>query len=411
MQSRHVLQGKIINLRRGLAIYRVKASPYYRIRVWIPSQKKRIVKTTKTADRTEAISIAEEFLNSLGTRGILKEVPQSRTFETFADKLLLNEKARGERGEISRRLWAVTKFYLNHKHWGVLRRFAKTDVTTIQTKHYHQYLDWVQEQDSSLTPATLNHIASVFAKVMKFARQEGVIDFVPATPRVKRMDNPRAFFRFHPLVDKKHDEYKTLLTAAKEMADEKIRVRDTIVSDELYDFILFMTHSFLRPTESEIYALTHRDIVVADDPKRLIVTVRRGKTGHRVINTMPAAVSVYARIKSRNKGSSTDDFIFLPAYKNRSTAKQIVQRQFNALLDRCELKKDRYSRSVHTVYSLRHTAICMRIILSQGKVNIFNLAKNAGTSVDQIERFYARHLPLSKEMAINLQTFGGDEAE
>jgi hypothetical protein len=36
-----------------------------------------------------------------------------------------------------------------------------------------------------------------------------------------------------------------------------------------------------------------------------------------------------------------------------------------------------------------------------GQVNIFNLAKNAGTSVDQIERFYARNLPLSKEMAIN----------
>jgi hypothetical protein len=29
----------------------------------------------------------------------------------------------------------------------------------------------------------------------------------------------------------------------------------------------------------------------------------------------------------------------------------------------------------------------MRIILSGGKVNILNLAKNAGTSVDQIERF------------------------
>jgi hypothetical protein len=28
------------------------------------------------------------------------------------------------------------------------------------------------------------------------------------------------------------------------------------------------------------------------------------------------------------------------------------------------------------------------------KVNIFNLAKNAGTSVEQIERFYAKHLPL-----------------
>jgi hypothetical protein len=35
----------------------------------------------------------------------------------------------------------------------------------------------------------------------------------------------------------------------------------------------------------------------------------------------------------------------------------------------------------------------MRIILSLGRVNIFNLAKNAGTSVEQIERFYAKNLP------------------
>lgn len=41
------------------------------------------------------------------------------------------------------------------------------------------------------------------------------------------------------------------------------------------------------------------------------------------------------------------------------------------------------------------------------EVNIFNLAKNAGTSVEQIERFYARNLPLSAEMARNLQSFGG----
>jgi hypothetical protein len=49
----------------------------------------------------------------------------------------------------------------------------------------------------------------------------------------------------------------------------------------------------------------------------------------------------------------------------------------------------------------------MRIILSEGKVNIFNLAKNPETWVDQIERFYARHLPLSAEMARNLHSFGG----
>ena len=93
-------------------------------------------------------------------------------------------------------------------------------------------------------------------------------------------------------------------------------------------------------------------------------------------------------------------------YANRATAARIFQRQFNLLLDRTGLKHDPVTDSDRSVYSLRHTAICMRIILSHGQVNIFNLAKNAGTSVNQIERFYARHLPLSREMAKNLQSFG-----
>ena len=78
---------------------------------------------------------------------------------------------------------------------------------------------------------------------------------------------------------------------------------------------------------------------------------------------------------------------------------------------RAVIERDPVTGKNHTIYSLRHTAICMRLILSQGQVNIFNLAKNAGTSVNQIERFYARNLPLSKEIAINLQSFGGDEAQ
>ena len=53
----------------------------------------------------------------------------------------------------------------------------------------------------------------------------------------------------------------------------------------------------------------------------------------------------------------------------------------------------------------------MRLVLSGGQVNIYTLAKNAGTSVDQIERFYASRLPLSKELVKNLHSFGGGRDE
>jgi hypothetical protein len=208
------------------------------------------------------------------------------------------------------------------------------------------------------------------------------------------------------LVSKKRDEYQMLLEGAKRLAKRNVLVRGVPITDELYDFILFMVHSFLRPVESEVFALKHKHVSIATDPDRLILTIAEGKTGFRTINTMSACVSVIERVKARFPKHTNDDYLFLPSYRNRMTAIQIINRQFNKLLSEMEIKNDPITNQKHTVYSLRHTAICMRLIKSEGKVNIFNLAKTAGTSVEQIERFYARHLPLSAEMARNLQSFG-----
>ena len=46
------------------------------------------------------------------------------------------------------------------------------------------------------------------------------------------------------------------------------------------------------------------------------------------------------------------------------------------------------------------------LLLSDRLMNIYSLAKNAGTGVNQIERFYAKRLPISKELMENLQSFG-----
>jgi hypothetical protein len=164
------------------------------------------------------------------------------------------------------------------------------------------------------------------------------------------------------------------------------------------------------PIETELYDLKHKHVSIASEPRSLTLTIADGKTGYRVSSTMPAAVGVYQRIAKRYPDlSGPEDYLFFPQYRNRSSAKRIIQRQFNELLKACDLKQNPVFEYSHSLYSLRHTAICMRLTLSKGKVNIYTLAKNAGTSVNQIERFYARHLPLSAELIKNLQSFGGEE--
>ena len=167
-------------------------------------------------------------------------------------------------------------------------------------------------------------------------------------------------------------------------------------------------HTLLLPTVSELYALRHRYLKMAENPKRLILTIRKCKTGHRVTNTLEAAVSVYERCRERYPDSKPDDYVFLPHSSNRETARNIIGRQFHALLKRAHIQGNDHGVP-HSLYSIRHTAICMRLVKSKGEVNIFNLARSAGTSVEQLERFYVRNLPPSAELAWNLQTFGADQ--
>ena len=393
-----------INLYKGLSIYKVAGSMKWYVRIWDRRTKKYLVKSTGEDSSIKARAVAQELALSM-----LRSEPviESRfTFRYFALKLLHKSRLQGKAGDRSDGYVKSIHWAVQNEDWGLLRHFGEMDVRTLKANTYQDYITDLGKKRPDLASSSKNTLMAAFRNVLKIARDEGVIDNIPATPRVKIKDNPRPFFRFAPLVSKDDDAYQKLLKAVKQMQGQGVQVRGLMVDDEFYDLLLFLTHSFVRPIMSELYAIKHADITVANDPRRLIVTVRDGKTGFRAANTMEAAVSVYERIRQRYPSAKPEDYIFYPHWANRTTASSMVQRLFNEVLRKSELETDAVTGKTHTLYSLRHTAICMRIINSHGKVNIFNLAKNAGTSVDQIERFYAKYLPLSKEMAKNLQSFG-----
>jgi hypothetical protein len=393
-----------VRLYKGLSLYRVANSSMWYVRVWDKKRKKYLVKSTGEDTLIRAREVAQELALSLLKAE--KPVEKEFTFRHFALKLLHRSSLQHQTGERSHGYMKALHWAVQNEDWGLLRFFGDKDVRQIRTNTYQEYLADLTKRRPDLAPSTKNTLMAAFRNVMKIARDEGAIDIVPQTPRSKLKDNPRPFFRFHPLVSKEDDNYQKLLRTVREMIAQGLTVRGLVVTEELYDLILFLTHSFVRPISSELYAIRHSDVTVADDPRRLIVTVRDGKTGYRAANTMEAAVSVYDRIRKRYPDAKPEDYIFYPQYQNRTTASTMLQRTFNEVLRQGSIETDASTGKTHTLYSLRHTAICMRIINSEGKVNIFNLAKNAGTSVDQIERFYARFLPLSKEMAKNLQSFG-----
>jgi hypothetical protein len=402
--SKHALDGDIINIRRGVAIYKTHASPFYQARIRRPNGKGYSVKSTKETSRLKAREVAEELAQDALNH--FKPTPRQFSFDAFAKLCIEGAQRQAQHGERNQNYVRTMKLCLENPKWGLLGSFGDSDVRGLRTHHWNEYLNEVRNKHPNFARSTINTVASTFRNVLKIALNGGIIDQIPETPMPPRKDNPRPFFRFHPLVNKENSTWNKLLVAVREMADVGVEVRGNLVTDELYDLILFTLHTFVRPTSTELYALRHSDIEIADNPHRLIVTIRNGKTGHRISHSMPHAVAVYKRIKNRYPDASGEDFLFLPTHKNRNTAARIFQRQFNEALDCAGIEQDPYTGLKHSLYSIRHTAICMRLVCSGGEVNIYSLAKNAGTSVDQVERFYAKNLPLSRELARNLQSFG-----
>jgi hypothetical protein len=405
--SKHRLNGKIERLSRGVAIYKTHATPFWQARIWVPKAGRYVVRSTKETGKLNARRVADELAYDLKDPN--RPAPPEFSFKHYAGRMIAKGRQLVESGERNANYIRTTQLFLDNDDWGLVRHFGQRDVRELKTRDYQLFIEGIAKKRPDLSASTRNMLMATWRNVLKAARDDGVIDAIPGTPRPKQRDNPRPFFWFAPLVAKEDDEYKKLLDGAKQLVAGKVVVRGVPVTPELYDLILFCVHSFVRPTVSELYALKHSDVTVVETDKEhrhLLLTIRKGKTGMRHTATMFGAVDVFKRIKARNPKATGEDYLFFPDYTNRATAARVVQRQFNHLLEVTGLKQDRISAKERTVYSLRHTGICMRLVLSAGKVNIFTLAKNAGTSVDQIERFYAKWLPISKELIQNLQSFG-----
>ena len=94
--------------------------------------------------------------------------------------------------------------------------------------------------------------------------------------------------------------------------------------------------------------------------------------------------------------------------ENRTHANRTFQRMFNYVLETHNLKLDKDGQP-RTTYSMRHYALQTRLNKSGGKVNIYDLARNAGTSVNQLERFYLKRMKVSKKQRENLNRFDSTE--
>ena len=379
-------------LRKGLAIYKTGRSPFWYIRLRDPVAGKYVVRSSRERSRLEAAETAYEFADNFRSKANNEFAQKKSTsFEHYAKLLISAQKGKSKWSDGDSKL-------LNRQNDGLINYFGKHDVTKITPGMVRTYLHYLDENRTKpLAESTQSKHVVILRKVLTLAVEDGLMNTLPLMPKIKTVDTPR-----HSFTD---DEYIRFSKASSECGKRGDVVRGVQITGHHAKMFKFVVHSFLRPTEGELFGLKHKDIQVHRNPTHLEMSVRGGKTGKRVSVTMPLAVPLYGSTKTQIEWSEVvpEDYVWMPEYPNRQTAINTARRLFNHILEVAGLTD---SDKKLSPYSLRHYALQARLRSSHGKVNVHTLAQNAGTSVDQLERFYLKKMAPTPEMIENLHFRG-----
>jgi integrase len=256
--------------------------------------------------------------------------------------------------------------------WGAVASFWRavpvTDVTAAKVRDFYRSRRKHKTQYGDvLTNNTLAKDATLLRAILKYAIEERHISDLPPLPKPgKILDNPRPWLT--------RDEFDHLLTVAlRRLSEVSGNRRLTQQRLDLYQFIVTMVEACMRV--EELRQLTAGHIRFRDGYALMDV---RGKRGHRQAVAGGVAFEV---LQMRVEGLAPGDRVW--RYSQRDG--------FANLLDAAGLAEDSFGNP-RNLKCLRSTGISLRVLAGAPSPNLVAIARQAGTSIEVIDRYYVRRL-------------------
>jgi integrase len=387
-----------------LRIYRTNASQYWQVQSFFKGKTYR--QSLRTTNKAVAFRAAKEFFHLKVAELFGSHVPvieeRPVVFRDLVDPALSIEQARNERGEFSSEALRILQNRLYKK---VVPFFGDMPIMDVGYSQVSDFVNLLSREGSSTT--TIQQYLVATRKVLNHAYVNNLIKHIPKFPSVKISVTPRGSFAV--------SEYRQLVRAARLNVGRNIPVltsssskrgagvldRNACVSVDLEYLIVFMVNSFVRP--SDIKNLQHQHVtVVRGEYTYLRLNLPESKRHDKPIVTMIPAVRAYERLSAINalRGyTKPTDYVFCPEQTDRRKLLEHLGYQFRFIQEISHIGTNAANDKERTLYSLRHTAITFRLLYG-GNIDLLTLARNARTSVEMVEKFYASNL--TAEMNIGL---------
>jgi integrase len=388
-----------------LKIYRISGSKYWQMRFY--NLGRYTIQSLKTTDLDEARVVAVQIFHALVESGAyvlrtpvsqISEACNHRLLHDAIEEVLSAEMEKVSRDEIKHASYVMTKIRLE----GLIFDFFKLhSLNKIDAEVLADFLSFLTQKN--LAASTIQGYIAHARKLLNLLCRKKIIPIVPAFPSLKAKPQPRGAFTI--------TEYKAILRKSKQLRSvtftdwgprNKAWIRSEYhqMPQEMNWLIRFMVYTFVRPGDIRQIKNKHVEII-RGSYHYLRLNLPEVKRHSAATVSLSPAVFVYEKLiahqQSRGYGSP-DDYVFFPEESNRRLVLDIAGWAFNWILKDLGIKAGPHGAD-RTLYSLRHTSITFRLIYG-GSIDLLTLARNARTSVEIIDKFYAS--TLSAEMNIAL---------
>ncbi len=393
-------------LPKTLKIYRIAGSKYWQVRFY--NQGRYITQSLKTTNADEAKASAYVFFEKLKASGVrlantedliaTTALQNQQLLHDLIEEVMLAELQKVHRDEIKHATYVMTKIRLEGV---VFEFFSRQTLSEIDERVLEDFIGFLTRKN--LTTSTIQGYIAQTRKVLRLLCRKKIIPAVPPFPSLKSQPNPRGAFTL--------TEYSAILRRSKQLRNQTyvdwrngqthwIRSAYHQMPAEMNWLIRFMVYTFVRP--GDIRQIKNKHIeVIRNGYSYLRLNLPEVKRHKAATVSLPAAVQIYATLLKHQKNQGygqPDDYVFFPELQNRRMVIDIAGWCLNWILKDLGLKAGPHGTD-RSLYSLRHTAITFRLIYG-GNIDLLTLARNARTSVEMIEKFYAS--TLSAEMNIAL---------
>jgi integrase len=360
----------------------------WQVQLSIPSQKGYVLRSLGTKELDEAKRFAFDLWDELRAKVKTGGSLRTKSYQDAAAEHVRDLERQGKRTAktVSDRLVPYS-----------VRFFGKKPIDAIGTKDLAAYSDWRLQNGLKKAPCanTLKAERSAMLGVFKWAKDHSFLGSIPDITKPKGKDNRRSDFT--------KSEIQFLFAAMDGYVNARPNSRIRRDRAMLCDYVRFMTFSGVRVGEAR--NLTWKDMQerTLNGDQRLVLWVS-GKTGPRETIPQPEAYAVLIEMKAKRVaeiGGKVDPDE--PIFRNEE-GKPVgsFKKGFQTLLEYAKLD-EAASNKRRVIYSLRHSYATQMMADS---TNLFYLAKNMGTSVEMLERFYGHVAGEDMAKALGKSTFG-----